>query len=282
MTSPCSPIAAKDSFQSLFKNIHDILDSPISPRPISPVLKTHEPIPAPMNSTNGGGGGGGGEHVCTECATQFGSARMLSLHVRVAHQRGSLWHCTHCSSLFGCSRQLSDHILSCHRNGPHNCRQCTATFASPILLRQHEEAHEAIAAERALHRCTQCHFASRSLGELRFHQFDKHSRNAAAQRRVLLLPAPTPRGKALPPTQPRLRMESVAIINSSSAKKRKMNATNNGNTNGFERNDAVIVVEPNDDFVQKENSTRVEVGKPMQVPERVTPMGVLQMRNWQT
>lgn len=119
--------------------------------------------------------------TCQKCDSVFSDPRMFALHMRVAHERGACHRCAHCAAIFGCARQLSAHILARHRRSRyvHRCAHCTAVFASRTLLRQHEAAHAATAARRALHRCAApgCDFVAARPGAMRFHETDRHGEN---------------------------------------------------------------------------------------------------------
>lgn len=114
-----------------------------------------------------------GTHTCRDCNAPFASARMRSLHERVAHEHQPCHVCPHCRGIFGHVSDLNAHILSSHR-GPayaHACGDCGVRFATRAQLRLHVAVHRRAG---PMVRCSRCPFRAARRADVRWHMADRH------------------------------------------------------------------------------------------------------------
>ena len=108
---------------------------------------------------------------CPHCEKTFRCERNCKEHVKVVHEKSTLFECDQCSRKFGLKRTLLSHKQIVHSKV--NCDVCGQEIYNSFELKRHKAAMHGIIPVGAFH-CENCPLFFRSEKNLHYHIANKH------------------------------------------------------------------------------------------------------------
>ena len=109
--------------------------------------------------------------LCPHCEKTFRCERNCKEHIKVVHEKSTLFECDQCSRKFGLKRTLLSHKQIVHSKV--NCDVCSQEIYNSFELKRHKAAAHGIIPVGAFH-CENCPLFFRSEKNLQYHIANKH------------------------------------------------------------------------------------------------------------
>lgn len=107
-------------------------------------------------------------YECDTCKKKFLTKNKLQTHL-IVHLGIKPYQCDICNKIFPIKQRLSVHLLTHARELYLKCEKCQRTFASPLLLKNHQEKCDSKVGQRKHYRCKLCNKVLVCRGSLQHH-----------------------------------------------------------------------------------------------------------------